>query len=65
MSKFEECKSVITQVGKINTAIETTLYIFAESQCCGTEDYHSHTIWNWKDKEIHIKEVGIHPCKKI
>lgn len=62
MSKFDQCKSIIVQVGNEITSLETSLYIFAESQSCGNENYHSHTLWQWNKKEVHIKEVGVHPC---
>ena len=63
MSKFKECLSYIShwKNGKKIVQLETSLYIFAESQSTGSHTWYDHTIWSWQGKDIKIEEVGIHP----
>jgi len=63
MSKFKECKSKIIHYEKDKKIIEleTSLYIFAESQSSGTADSYDYTVWEWNENKYVIQEVGVHP----
>ena len=63
MSKFKECLGKISHHKGDEKIIEidSSLYIFAESQSTGSHTWYDYTIWTWGDKKYRIEEVGIHP----
>lgn len=66
MSKFKECKSIIShhKDNKACITLPTSLYIFSEAQSTGDPDYYEYSKWEWDNKIITIQEVGIHPNKE-
>jgi hypothetical protein len=63
MSKFKECRSLINhwRNNEKIISLETNLYIFAEAQSSGSEWHYDYSTWEWNQRIIKIKEVGIHP----
>lgn len=63
MSKFDQAKSLIShwKDGKKIVTLRTNLYVFGEAQSTGTGEYYDYTTWEWNQKTVKIKEVGIHP----
>lgn len=63
MSKIKDLTATIShwKDGEKLTSVVSNFYVFREAQSTGSADHHNLTTWEWSDKIVTIKEVGIYP----